>query len=183
MLLSAFYPSLKGLKYLFLSWQAIEESWLGLTDFQQSVFLPSLVVLWCLCGCVHRVASPLSFRFPILPPHPWNALFHKFSPLVYHITYIVKHSNSFPFLFFSRNLFDWMWWHWRQNCGKILNAKKSISATWILRSKLWFPDLLCIKLDKLDELKKLYWLVYLPPSQSNVCEHYLLSALSDYSIY
>lgn len=61
---------------------------------------------------------------------------------------------------------------------KILNGEKSISATWILRSKLWFPDLLCIELDKLDELKKLYWLVSLPPSQSNVCEDYFLLFLA-----
>lgn len=143
----------------------------------RAAWFPAVCVLapWQLCGASgalgtgwHSLPAPDP---PVPLSAPWHALFHKSSPSVYHITYIVEHSISFSFFFFkSRTLFDWIWWHQRQICGRILNGEKSISAVWILRSKLWFPDSLSIELDKLDELKKLYWLIYLPPSQSSVCE-------------
>lgn len=75
----------------------------------------------------------------------WQALFHKLSLSGYHITYIVEHSISFSFLSFiffeCRNLFDWMWWHQRQKCGKILNGEKSISANLDFEKQVVIPEL------------------------------------------
>lgn len=73
----------------------------------RAAWFPAVCVLapWQLCGASgalgtgwHSLPAPDP---PVPLSAPWHALFHKSSPSVYHITYIVEHSISF-FFFFSK---------------------------------------------------------------------------------